>query len=330
MSAKMVKSVSSAINVRRIILHIGRHKSGTSSLQHFFKQHKDFLSQNGILYPKAGSGNKGLAHHELAFACNQNKRDVNKIENIISNLKQELTEDHHTVLISSESFQNVTKTRWLKLFLKAFPKVQVDVYCYIREFADYMISAFRQAAQNQSQFKTFEEFCLHRFHLRRFFGVWRRVGNLNLRWFHPDLLQDGDIISDFMTWADLPIAEDQRRPFRNPSIGGNLLWLKMAANKEGQEFLTYPQMARLAQKFEEFQTAFYVSDARIKLLRTRTRYNKIFEKKIGPVPLKSWTDCPILPQNNLMLADIETIHRQFPDLNVSRLLEYEANSQAWF
>jgi hypothetical protein len=43
-----------------LFLHIGRHKSGTSSIQHFFNQNRTALERDGILYPAPASG---VAHH---------------------------------------------------------------------------------------------------------------------------------------------------------------------------------------------------------------------------------------------------------------------------
>ena len=59
--------MASKVNLKRVILHIGRHKSGTSSIQHCLNRNVDLLSAAGILYPKHGRGGR-VAHHDIAKA----------------------------------------------------------------------------------------------------------------------------------------------------------------------------------------------------------------------------------------------------------------------
>ena len=55
---------------KRLFLHIGRHKTGTTSLQNFFSEKKELLSERGILYPETGRvtahGTLDRAHHTFS------------------------------------------------------------------------------------------------------------------------------------------------------------------------------------------------------------------------------------------------------------------------
>ena len=53
---------------KRIWLHIGATKTGTTAFQSFCAMHADALRQAGILYPETGRA--GVAHHRLAWAVN--------------------------------------------------------------------------------------------------------------------------------------------------------------------------------------------------------------------------------------------------------------------
>ena len=46
---------------KRVFLHIGQSKTGTTSLQNFLSEHRDILTKNGILYPDFYSN--GIAVH---------------------------------------------------------------------------------------------------------------------------------------------------------------------------------------------------------------------------------------------------------------------------
>lgn len=316
--------------LQRIILHIGRHKSGTSALQHYFKANREFLYAKGVLYPYAGSSERQVAHHPIASACNQNTKDEAALSEIVGKLKAELKPHHHTLLLSSEAFQNITAKKWIKEFLAQFPGVQVDVICYVREFADYMVSAFRQAVQNQIRFQTFPEFCEHRYNTKRFLKLWKSVGHLHLKWFHPDLLKNGDVIEDFFAVTGIPKPKTHPSKPKNRSIGGNLLWMKMASNKLCSPFISYADMARLAQQHEGFREHFYIPQYRVDHLRKTSRYNKYYENIIGPVPYKSWEHCRMLPDDIRLGEDIKLLKDQHPNLDLTPLLELSQQSRTWF
>lgn len=316
--------------LQRIVLHIGRHKSGTSALQHYFKGNREFLYAKGVLYPYAGSSEKQVAHHPIAAACNQNTKDEAALKAIVEKLKTELKPHHHTLLLSSEAFQNITAKKWIAGFLSEFPGVQVDIICYVREFADYMVSAFRQAVQNQVRFQTFPEFCEHRYNTKRFLKLWNGVGDLHLKWFHPDHLKNGDVIEDFFAQTGIPKPKTQPDKPKNPSIGGNLLWLKMAANKLCVPFISYAEMARLAQQHEGFREHFYVPQYRIDRLRKTSRYNQYYEKIIGPVPYKSWEHCRMLPDDIRLTEDLAILKQKHPELDLKPFLELRDESKSWF
>ena len=140
--------------IDKLVLHIGRHKSGTSSLQHFLSTRREKLDWDGILYPFAGSTNR-IAHHALANACNPKQTDDSALTSIIRDLQKEISGHHHTVLISSEAFQNITELQRLYGLMDTLAPKKVRVICYVREHLDYAISGYRQLVQNQQHFMTF-------------------------------------------------------------------------------------------------------------------------------------------------------------------------------
>ena len=48
----------------KVVLHIGRHKTGTTSIQKFLHANSDELKSYGLYYPKNTYPNK-FAHHDL-------------------------------------------------------------------------------------------------------------------------------------------------------------------------------------------------------------------------------------------------------------------------
>lgn len=317
-------------SVQRIILHIGRHKSGTSSLQHYFTSHADVLDDQGVLYPMSGRQEKGYAHHEFAKMCHRGVKGNQTVEMIVEAMKQEVRPHHHTILLSSEEFQNLSSTRWVKYFIEQFPGVDVDIICYVREFADYMVSSFRQAVQNQTNFRTFSTFCENRYPAKGFIRRWRKIGDLKLGWFHPNLLKNKDIVSDFLDKVGMTGPQTIAFQNRNPSLGGNLLWMKMAANHNHAFFLPYGDMTELMLSRPEFVKPFYFSDERADALRYKSSYNRTFEKVLGPVPFKSWENGMVLPDTNSLEEDLAFINEHFPYCDMSKMGLNPALGKDWF
>ena len=66
-----------------VYVHIGLHKTGTTTLQHFLNDNEKELLTKDVLYPNAGKPKKvfDYAHHNLAWQINRDKRcEANEID----------------------------------------------------------------------------------------------------------------------------------------------------------------------------------------------------------------------------------------------------------
>lgn len=147
---------------------------------------------------------------------------------------------------------------------------------------------------------------------------------------YRNLLQNSDIISDFMNKADLVAPDTFEIEHRNPSLGGNLLWAKLMANNSNALFLPYGDMTRLMLKRPSFTRPFYFPNERANALRAVSSYNRVFEKILGPVPLKSWEDGVVLPDKAALNEDIDFIKNVYPHYDLSRIGLDSLTGQDWF
>ncbi len=62
----------------KIKLHIGTHKTGTTSIQKYFRKNENALRENKIWYPNFDiiNQNKRYAHHELAHSIAGKSRNL--------------------------------------------------------------------------------------------------------------------------------------------------------------------------------------------------------------------------------------------------------------
>lgn len=317
---------------RELVLHIGRHKSGTSSLQHYLGGRRDTLDRMGILYPWTGSGNR-IAHHLLAEACNEKRSGPEALPPLIEGLKAELTLQHHTLMLSSEAFQNLQDLSRLAALVEALGFRRVRIICYVREHLDYAISGFRQMVQNQRRFMTFDTYARRFKDPGGFLKRWEALGDLTLKWYDRGRLKDGDVIADFADVVGFYPGEIPQGD-RNPSIGGTLLAYKLAANKLDLESADYATMLRLASEHGTFRSAFHVSDAAAAALRADSGYNRRLTGRLGEIEMKSWATAPVVPDTDRLEADLDLIFAAMPEAPTAETrtaLETEIRSAAaWF
>jgi succinoglycan biosynthesis protein ExoM len=93
-----------------LVLHLGTHKTGTTSIQHFMSSNREALKRQGILYPdsKPFFGGSSQAHHEFAHAV---ARDAiggdRRIQRFVSTLRSAADHYDHIVLSSEALYRHV-------------------------------------------------------------------------------------------------------------------------------------------------------------------------------------------------------------------------------
>ena len=117
--------------MKKIFLHIGLHKTGSSSLQAFLYKNADKLRDYGYLYPKMGIPFKGEAHHNLAWLLKNETHRADFNFGTWSEFHKEIeTTNLDNIIISSEDFEPGKRIiDSLKLELKFY---EVKIIAYIR------------------------------------------------------------------------------------------------------------------------------------------------------------------------------------------------------
>ncbi|MFD2453162.1 hypothetical protein [Ideonella paludis] len=216
----------------KILLHVGRHKTGTSSLQRYLNDNAKSLSELGYLYPNAGK--RGIAHHELAESYSKTKNRLDpdgaklKREKLLRELNLEIRPHHHTIILSSEAFQNAA----VKLVQADFNKEFTTICMYIREQYDYMVSAYQQRIQAQLENCTLREFATtFKVTYSEALSEWVSFydqENCIFRIFEKEELHNKNVIADFCRVNEIRYVSNvcaSNEFDQNPSIGGRCLSL---------------------------------------------------------------------------------------------------------
>lgn len=104
---------------KKLILHIGWNKTGSTSIQGCLKNNRDLLLKEGILVPKTGFSTKRM-HHQFRVESGE------KFEQLLEELKQEMLENNaHTAIISDEDINKIKNYKKYNIFNNVFENVYV-------------------------------------------------------------------------------------------------------------------------------------------------------------------------------------------------------------
>ncbi len=223
-----------------ILIHAGRHKSGTSSIQRTLYNNRKVLSDMGVLYPHYGC--RGYGHHELAERLSiKNESDetsYNEALEIWNNILKSSGPSQDKIVLSSEAFQNCSPLH-IASFFKGH---SVKVVFYVRNKVDYLASAYLQKVHATDYSGCAGSFLNNHFNVdySKYINQWVSVFEKNciLRIFDRATLVNGDVCEDFF-YHFLPkvVSWEKIENDVNPSLPVEVLEFKKALNN------LYPELA---------------------------------------------------------------------------------------
>jgi len=146
-------------DTRDILIHIGTHKTGSTSLQQLLTRASDRLFEDGILYPEAGRPDEHwppYGHHLLAWSIQQ-KRGLSARAEWNRVIDEAEKTPASLVLISSEEFESCTRVEIQKI-RSFFPQSTVRALVYLRDPVDYIISQYKQNISTSGETRSFRSF----------------------------------------------------------------------------------------------------------------------------------------------------------------------------
>ena len=132
---------------KKLFLHIGTHKTGTTALQTFLMVNKQLLREHGVLMPVSGCIGPYSGHHNIAWELNNDHRfqsDYGTLDDLCAEISES---DCHTVVISSEDFESLYSIPEALVTLKRRLNdvgCQVEVIIFFRELGGYITSLYAE------------------------------------------------------------------------------------------------------------------------------------------------------------------------------------------
>lgn len=217
-TAKMPNPDRSPVSV---YLHIGLHRSGSTTIQKFLHANQNVLRERGYLYPVAGRGplktNELMpGHHNLAWQLGSARRFSDRYGTWDDLLAEIETSGARNVVLSAEDLDSLTEESINRLatYLDGY-SVRVIVYLRRQDLA--IQSAYSGSVKRGAVFNDFENFIdraietLPRLGYDSLLSPWKSafgLSNLIVRPFETDQLQ-GNLCQDFLRCIGIDEASEQ-------------------------------------------------------------------------------------------------------------------------
>ena len=217
---------------RRLILHIGTHKTGTTTIQHLCWRNRAELLNNGWLYPVNGRPKYDFrpGHHLLSFSVLQKPIEqrpnwAQKITSINVNeewskLMEELsTYPDKNVILSSEAIGSCNKES-IKLIKDYMRDFDVTIVIYLRNQLDFLLSSYKQRVKKSGYIQNFNEFIKERIkskHHLKMIDRWAAIFGkecINIRLYDKVIASSG-LMQDFFNIMELSGSIIQGMPLND-------------------------------------------------------------------------------------------------------------------
>ena len=187
---------------KKLYLHIGMGKTGTTALQHFFWDNRDILAAKGICYPKLGI--QSCAHHLLSPHIPRFLEDQWEFLSVEKWAPTLVTAKEHRILLSSELMAWADEALARKFCAQVSAWFDVHVVIYLRRQDNIIMASYNQQIKAGPQKRRIDLIYrkqLERFDYLKILTPWAdslEPGKLIVRPYEKEQFHKGDIRKDFM------------------------------------------------------------------------------------------------------------------------------------
>jgi hypothetical protein len=130
--------------MKKIFLHIGMDKTGTTAIQSFFNKNRALLKTKGLLYPETGENR--VAHYELSGSLGffHGKKNIFPDPSTLSEKIATEISEFETIIFSSEFFMIPANIQPVKHF---FSDYDTKIIIYLRRHDTWWESVYNQAVK---------------------------------------------------------------------------------------------------------------------------------------------------------------------------------------
>lgn len=206
---------------KKVILHCGVHKTGSSYLQAFFSKNSDILERYGVHYPSfKNPDNPYLGNHSVIAINYQNETDIFGFLSKRLNIES----SKPVLLISGEEFSRQTiLPSFLKNLKNSNEVDEVKVIFYLRRF-DHLLESVYSESVKLGLTGGFEKASYELDYRKTIQPAIDTVGinNIIIRPYNKDLWYKGVLGADFLNSIGIGIAYDSMAFGANDALNSSM------------------------------------------------------------------------------------------------------------
>lgn len=217
------------MNDKKVFIHIGPPKTGTSAIQNYCNAHRKLLESQGILYPEHSIDANGISSGNLYSVFDQTASgelavNTQKVKEL---MKAFHDSDTNILLLSSEFFFH--RLGDIKVHFK-----DATFIAYVRSPIDYFESSYNQTIKRHGNTKPIKIANDLKFNILNQLEIWvEKFGSEKflMRAYAKSLFPDGDIITDFLSIFGVEKSHRYVHSYINPSYSFEALEFKRWLNQ---------------------------------------------------------------------------------------------------
>jgi hypothetical protein len=195
-----------------LYVHIGLHKTGTSTIQRFFRLNNALTERHGLVFPDLGFG--GRTHGGVIAALRQIEAGDASGEAVFEAIDRLADQGGRSYLLSTENFELMSPGR-IELFAERIRRRHdVRILAYVRDLTRLMSSVYAQRTKKGRNLRDIDGFfdLTQDWRRFRFSDVIARWGdlfgwqNVRVRALDRAALVGGDLIADMVDAVGLPAS----------------------------------------------------------------------------------------------------------------------------
>ena len=215
-------------------LHVGLHKTATTSLQQFLLQNRKALNRNGLDYPEICTSEQG-AHHPVAVSVSGRFPQATCEPRFRKMLEQVCAaRENFATILSSEMFSEHIHMGLMALALDYFERVRVIVYLKRQDILRESI--YNQIVKDGHECNEFTASTTYNYDFEKFCDRWADVfgeENIVVRPFEKGQLHKDDVLHDFLKVIGIEKSEGFSFPKQreNKSLPSAVIEFVRASNE---------------------------------------------------------------------------------------------------
>jgi hypothetical protein len=212
-------------------VHIGLHKTGTSTIQRFFRLNAAVTERHGLVFPDLGFGSR--THGGVIAALRQIEQGDASGEAVFEAIDRLADQGGRSFLLSTENFE-LMPARRIEMFAERIRRRHdVRVIAYVRDLTRLMPSVYAQRTKKGRNLRDIDAFFAltqdwRRFRFSEVIGRWGDVfgwETVRVRALDRAALVGGDLVADMVDAVGLPASVlDEALPGTRETFNASPPW----------------------------------------------------------------------------------------------------------